>query len=940
MQVTPLFHRPPRADTAAEPYPAQKAVRYDPRQDGTSVRAFEKSERGKQLMTQYRAGIGKLKAFLHEHPSATSQQSADALDVFRSRVEAGIDGHFSTQIARLYGEGKASLDALCVAMADEAIPLSTRMEIIENLAEGLLVCSEGTTSNLIMAVQDMNLAKGLHSHARKTWENMLDQAVRDFSQSKHGRVEHYAGNEIHYVNGYRNFLADEFKVAERSDSFVDQQAVSNHAEEAAGFVRARVNPEQLVSHLAETCLSEIHEHFREHLGRPLTLETAFKLRTEYENNVEAGLQSRFGPIPGMVVISEHEPTGDEDAPYSIVMNPALLMRSIAKNMKTQGLLEKEKFAAIDTASTEEGNRKIKQITDGAFYVKETTTEGEAGYRDVRVSDLPADGEWSSALLMNALTVTKDPEELRSLDPERVWALIRSSAEQGGASWQATLMHPALQRYRAASPAIESFLVNKAVEEVDNLPEAERPAAVAKSLMAGDTATASWLATLPMPSSWVDANKNTLLHHAVAAGADSLVSMLMTPALLETTNARGDTPLLHAARYGRTTTVHQLLQAKADIGKSNQKGETALYLAVQAGDAASVGVLVQASLQNAKARSMLNAASRTGRTPLMVAAASGQTAIVKMLHSAGANVNAYSSDGTTALHEAARHGRMDCARMLLDARADPKAFTGILHGGVTPLMEALDRGHYEMAALLAPKSNLSQPDWDMNGALARAVNQKNMRAAEFLIGAGARVKGSLIGANPLRNAAITGQPEMVDLLLKSGGKPDEGDIIAAAGRGHTAALELLLDANPREYLVSIHRKPFQEAVSNGHVETVDALLRRNAPKDLRWKPTEDDHTSPVVYAAANGHADMVELLLRRKICGVEDRAFNGDTALVMAAAKGHTAVVKLLLQAGAREGLEQARRIARSEGHPEVLELLAAFQKTEGATRPREPRTGS
>ncbi|CAM3411032.1 ankyrin repeat domain-containing protein [Paracidovorax anthurii] len=921
MQVTPLFHRPPRTNTAAEPYPSQKAVRYDPRQDGTSLRAFEKSERGKQLATQYRAGIGQLKTFLKEHPSASSQRSEEALEVFRSRLEAGADGHYSTQISRLYSEGKASLDTLCVAMADETIPLSTRMEIIENLAKGLLVCSEGTTSNLIMAVQDLNLAKGLHTHARKTWESMLEQAVRDFSQSKHGKVEHYAGNEIHYVNGYRNFLAEQFHVAERGDSFVDQQAVSNHAEEAAQFVQARVNPEQLVRHLAETCLSEIHEHFREHLGRPLTLETAFQLRTEYENNVEAGLQSRFGPIPGMFVISEHEPTDNEDAPYSIVANPALLMRTIAKNMKTQGLLEKEKFAVINTASTEEGDRRIKQIASGDFYVKEMTTAGEVGYRDVRVSDLPAAAEWSSALLMNALTVTKDPKELRSLDPERVWALVRSSADQGGTSWQATLMHPALQRYRAASPEIESFLVNKAVEEVDKMPEAERPEAVAKSLMAGDTATASWLTTLPMPPSWADANKNTLLHHAVAAGAGSLVSMLMTPALLEAANARGDTPLLHAARYGRTTTVHQLLQAKADIGKPNQKGETALYLAVQAGDAASVGVLVKASLQNAKGHRMLDAASRTGRTPLMAAAASGQTAIVKMLHSAGAKVDAFSSDGTTALHEAARHGRMDCARMLLDARANPNAYTGILNGGVTPLMEALDRGHYEMAALLAPKSNLSQPDWDGHGALGRAVNQKNMRAAKFLIDAGAKVKGSLLGADPLRTAAIKGQPEMVALLLQSGGKPDVGDVIAAASHGCTAALELLLDADHWEYLAGIRQKPFQEAVGNGHIETVEALLRRNAPKDLRWEPTEDNHISPVMRAAANGHADMVKLLLRHKICGVEHRAFNGDTALVMAAANGHAGVVRLLLEAGARDGIAQAVKAARSKGHEEVLQLF-------------------
>lgn len=932
MQITPQFHKPPRATAAAEPYAPQEAVRYEPSLDGTSIPAFEKSGRGKQLMTQYRAGIGKLKTFLEEHPSSRSQQSIKALDIFKSRVEGGMAGHYSTQISRLYGEGKASLDTLCTAVADHTIPLSRRMEIIENLASGLLVCSDGTTTNLIMAAQDLNLTQGLHTHAKRVWEDMLDQALRDFSQSKHKGLEHYEVSEIHFVNGYRNFLADQFGVTERSDSFVDVRTVSAHVQEAAAFVQARVNPVELVRQLAEECLSEVKERFRPHLGRPLTEETAGQLHKAYSESMEAGLQGRFGKIPAWVVISEHEPTGDEDAPYSVLEHPALLMRVIAKNLKEQGLLDKEKFEVVDTVLTDEGNRRIKRIADGDFYVKEMDKAGGVGYRGMRLSDLSPAVEWPSALLMSALTATQDPEELRSLDPAKVWNMVRNGTSATSTQWQAALMHPALKRYRETSAEAEFFLLNQAAEEVDKLPEQERPQAVAQSLMAGDLALASLLVVLPMPSSWKDQNQNTLLHHAVAAGADSVVTLLASAAALQAVNARGDTPLMHAARYGQTAMVHKLLGASASIDTRNKNGETALYLAAQAGDVASVGILVQASLKdpkNPKDRGMLDQKSSTGRTPLMVAAAAGNEVLVQMLHRAGAQVGVTSSDGRTALHEAARQGRMGVARLLLKAGAKPNAYTGMLHGGVTPLMEALDNGHYEMATMLVSRSHLNQRDWRGECALMRAVGQQNARAARLLIDAKANVdRDTPDGTTPLMRAAESGNVAIMSLLLKAGAQADRrtelrySAIFAAAKNGHAPAVERLLDAKVNSTSTDLDGlTPFMLAARNGHAEVMETLLKKEAAGDVH--ATKFYGENATMLAASNGHAEVIALLLRHGLAGNLERwsGESSETALTQAATNGHADVVKLLLDAGGHGSLARAERLAKSKGHPKVLHLL-------------------
>ncbi|SFD32652.1 ankyrin repeat domain-containing protein [Paracidovorax konjaci] len=920
MRITPLFRPQARTDAPAQPYSEQTAVRYERRRDGPSVRAFEKSARGKQLIQQYRTGIETLQRFLRDnHPSpARAQQAAHALDTFHQRVREGADGFFSGHVTRLYGEGKASLDTLCVAITDEATPLSTRIDILENLAEGLQVCSEGSLANLVMAVQELSLNKGLHTHAQKTWEGMLDQALRDFSQARHGDSEHYEINEIHYVNGYRNLLAKKFQVAGRDDQFVDRPTVNAHAADALAFAEARVAPEALVRNLAEECLAELQEHFRPHLGCALTEETAYRLHAEYRDHLETGLQSRFGPIPAAVVISGHEPTGSEEAPYSVIADPALLMRTIAKNMKTQGLIEKEKFAVIDTSKTQDGMRRIKRIGTGDFYVKETTRAGDVGYRSVRVSDLPPAAEWSSELLMHALAATKDPEELRGLDPARVWPLIRSAASVSGTPWQAALMHPALQRYRASSPSIESALVGRAVEEVEKLAEEDRPAAVAQSLAAGDVATANWLASLPMPASWKDANGNTLLHHAAAAGANAVVSLLATPALLQSTNARGDTPLLQAARHGRTQTVSHLLGAGAAFGTRNRQGETVLYLAAQAGDVASVGILVQTLTQNRKDRGALDTASNTGRTPLMVAAANGQEAIVKMLRSAGANVAVASHDGTTALHEAARRGRVGIARLLMPARqgylgslrprtdrANPDAH---MIDRTTPLMDAVRHAQYEMAAFLAPISDLSRTDASERCPLMQAIARQDVRMAKVLIAAQADVlREQPDGTTPLMQSAKTGNTEMMALLLQSGAK------VNALTKTENSALGI--------------------AAKRGHAEAVRLLLAAGAKPDAG----NDREVTPLMYAAREGHTDVLRVLLARE--DVEELDWSSEydeSALMLAAMSGHADAVQLLLDAGARTGLKRSLGIAREARDYAVLNVLERAQRADRAPRRAAP----
>jgi len=103
------------------------------------------------------------------------------------------------------------------------------------------------------------------------------------------------------------------------------------------------------------------------------------------------------------------------------------------------------------------------------------------------------------------------------------------------------------------------------------------------------------------------------------------------------------------------------------------------------------------------------------TLLIVAAAGGQEAMVRMLLQRGASVNLQDSDGVTALMEAAGNGHTTIAQALLDAKADA-SLRGI--DGNTALMAAEQEKHTATAQLLRQHAKQQTPEAE--AAVARAA----------------------------------------------------------------------------------------------------------------------------------------------------------------------------------------------------------------------------
>jgi ubiquitin-protein ligase len=193
-----------------------------------------------------------------------------------------------------------------------------------------------------------------------------------------------------------------------------------------------------------------------------------------------------------------------------------------------------------------------------------------------------------------------------------------------------------------------------------------------------------------------------------------------------------------------------------------------------------------------------------------------------------------------------------------------------------------------------------------------------------------------GNTPLILAALNGDLEAVQDLLKAGSNPDQADdegctaLIMAAQNDHllvaqellkagvdvaksdddgdtpltiaaangclAIVLELLKAGSDPEQGNNEGCTPLILAVQNEHLQIAQDLLQSGADVN---KPDEDGDT-PLIVAAINGHLEFVRML-RNASAEVEMANNDGHTALVAAANNGHLQIVRELTAAAPVDG---------------------------------------
>uniref|UniRef100_A0A3Q3IFJ9 Uncharacterized protein n=1 Tax=Monopterus albus TaxID=43700 RepID=A0A3Q3IFJ9_MONAL len=234
---------------------------------------------------------------------------------------------------------------------------------------------------------------------------------------------------------------------------------------------------------------------------------------------------------------------------------------------------------------------------------------------------------------------------------------------------------------------------------------------------------------------------------------------------------------------------------------------------------------------------------------------------------------------------------------------------------------------------AKRVNVNIQDADGLSPLHYAALSGNKELISLLLEAQAAVDiKDHKGMRPLHYAAWQGKTEPMKMLLKAGssvnGQSDEGQIPLhlSAQHGHYDGSEMLLQHQSNPCISDSDGKtPLDLACEFGRVGVVQLLLSSNmCAAMLEPKPSDPNGVSPLHLAAKNGHIEVIRLLIQ---AGIDiNRQSESGTALHQAALCGKTEVVRLLLDVRVRNTLSQTaldivNQFTTTQASREIKQLL-------------------
>jgi ankyrin repeat protein len=325
----------------------------------------------------------------------------------------------------------------------------------------------------------------------------------------------------------------------------------------------------------------------------------------------------------------------------------------------------------------------------------------------------------------------------------------------------------------------------------------------------------------------------------------------------------------------------------------------IFDAVRTGDTAEVRRL-------AGAPANVNARDEFGASPLMYAAAYGSVDQMRLLLKAGADVNATTAEGSAALMWAT--GDAAKVRLLLAGGANPRATT---RSGATALLAAAVRENVEVIRILR------EAGADMNASMTYIPNtpiRVNLRQLAWTTNE--RTLRELIGGEP---------PQLSQLIALPGSTPFSG-FFAATGfsmrrrtspgiaDGIKAILALGADPNADVRQLARVLTPIGNAAAFGDPEAIRVLLEAGADPN---RPGTLGITPLMVAASAEEqNVQVIEALLDGG-AAVNAKDKPGRTALDWALLQGESDASRLLVKRGGVPGEWRPEKMS-PKGQPRPL----------------------
>jgi len=399
---------------------------------------------------------------------------------------------------------------------------------------------------------------------------------------------------------------------------------------------------------------------------------------------------------------------------------------------------------------------------------------------------------------------------------------------------------------------------------------------------------------------ISGNGDTALYRACRSQQLEVVETLLEAGADVNLTSNKLYPLMAACMVGSTELVNVLLKAGADTICCNSNNESCLHAVINAcastiycenSDTRQEVVKRYVSLAEVllSAGADINQVDRRGASPLYLACVKGETELVKLLLSRGANPDTRSDTYPVLAACSGRH--YDIVKLLLDYGADvavlDKTDRTVLHH-VLECDESREKQAELIELLLDRGANVNEASSGGGTPFYIACSKGLESVVKKMLECGAKVNGKSDRKLALNIACKNEHTPVVQLLLTNGADPnlkvacddsddsdyydyiddcdEETPFYIACSKGlESVAKEMLeygaeVNGNSDEFL------PLNAACRNGHISLVQLLLSNGASPNLKEISYDDDDDQmfgayPLCVAAAGDKSAIVELLLK-------------------------------------------------------------------------------